>query len=198
MKGSNRKPQAQWVGLLLLLALLGGVEGFAQTTTSQSHVRPQRQIVISLIDRKLAVLEDGNVIRIFPIAVGASSSPSPAGEFEIVNRVSKPTYYHAGEVVPPGRNNPIGTRWVGLSKKGYGIHGTNAPRSIGKAASHGCVRLRNRDMERLFVMVRTGDRVEIHGERDQQIAQIFAGETETMATTLAQVQSGTSAADAGQ
>jgi L,D-transpeptidase-like protein len=198
MKGSNRKPQAQWVGLLLLLALLGGVEGFAQTTTSQSHVRPQRQIVISLIDRKLAVLEDGNVIRIFPIAVGASSSPSPAGEFEIVNRVSKPTYYHAGEVVPPGRNNPIGTRWVGLSKKGYGIHGTNAPRSIGKAASHGCVRLRNRDMERLFVMVRTGDRVEIHGERDQQIAQIFAGETETRATTLAQVQSGTSAADGGQ
>jgi hypothetical protein len=69
----------------------------------------------------------------------------------------------------------VGTRWVGLNQKGYGIHGTNAPKSIGRAASHGCIRLRNRDMERLFAMLRVGDRVEIHGERDEQVARFFGG-----------------------
>jgi lipoprotein-anchoring transpeptidase ErfK/SrfK len=120
-------------------------------------------------------LENGKVLRIFPVAVGAQSSPSPTGEFKIVNRVSNPTYYHAGQVIPPGKDSPIGTRWVGLSQKGYGIHGTNAPRSIGRAASHGCIRLRNRDMEQLFPMLRTGDRVEIRRDQDERIAQVFGG-----------------------
>ena len=74
----------------------------------------------------------------------------------------------------------MGTRWVGLSQKGYGIHGTNAPRSIGHAASHGCIRLRNRDMEKLFSMLRVGDVVQIHGERDDEVAQAF-GEYEEVA-----------------
>ena len=61
------------------------------------------------------------------------------------------------------------------SQKGYGIHGTNAPRSVGHAASHGCIRLRNRDIEKLFTMVQVGDVVQIRGERDEQVAQIFGG-----------------------
>jgi lipoprotein-anchoring transpeptidase ErfK/SrfK len=83
-------------------------------------------------------------------------------------------------VIPAGKDNPVGTRWLGLSQKGYGIHGTNVPRSIGRAASHGCIRLRNRDMERLFSMLRIGDVVQIRGERDEQVAEIFGtkgGET---------------------
>ena len=183
MKPGNGKQKARWKVFLLALALLGGAEGLAQSTT-KSRSRPPRQVVISLPDRKLAVLDDGNVLGIFPIAVGAVSSPSPAGEFEIVNRVSKPTYYHAGQVISPGKDSPIGTRWVGLSKKGYGIHGTNAPRSIGQAASHGCIRLRNRDMEQLFTMLRAGDRVEIRGDQDPRTAQIFGG-TDQENTTLA-------------
>ena len=78
-------------------------------------------------------------------------------------------------MIPSGKDNPVGTRWVGLSRKGYGIHGTNAPRSVGHAASHGCIRLRNRDIEKLFTMVQVGDVVQIRGERDEQVAQIFGG-----------------------
>ena len=81
-------------------------------------------------------------------------------------------------MIPSGKDNPVGTRWIGLSQKGYGIHGTNAPRSIGHAASHGCIRLRNRDVEKLFTMLQVGDVVEIRGERDDEIAQIFDGEEE--------------------
>jgi lipoprotein-anchoring transpeptidase ErfK/SrfK len=138
-------------------------------------VRPIRQVVVSIPDRKLAVLEDGKIIRTFPVAVGASVSPSPRGEFKIVNRIANPTYYHPGFVIPAGASNPIGTRWLGLNRKGYGIHGTNEPTSVGKAASHGCIRLRNRDMEQLFRMVSVGDTVQIRAERDDEVAQIFGG-----------------------
>lgn len=134
---------------------------------------PARRIVVSIPDRKLALIENGQVVRIYPTAVGADASPSPTGAFTVISRVSNPTWYHAGKVVPPGKNNPVGTRWIGLSEKGYGIHGTNAPRSIGRNVSHGCIRMLNRDVEQLFELVKVGDVVELHGEVTGEIAQIF-------------------------
>jgi lipoprotein-anchoring transpeptidase ErfK/SrfK len=83
-------------------------------------------------------------------------------------------------VVGPGKSNPVGTRWIGLSIKGYGIHGTNVPSSIGKNVSHGCIRMRNRDVEELFTMVALGDQVELYRERTPELDRIF-GETATVA-----------------
>jgi lipoprotein-anchoring transpeptidase ErfK/SrfK len=143
----------------------------AQSTSTTQPV--SRQVIVSVPDRKLVVMENGAVLREFAVAVGASVSPSPTGEFEVVSRLTDPTYYHAGVVIPAGEGNPLGPRWIGMNVKGYGIHGTNLPRSIGKAASHGCIRLRNRDIVELFSMIREGDKVEIHGERDEVIASIF-------------------------
>lgn len=157
-----------------------------QTAERVSAERPARTVIVSLPDRKLAVIADGNVIAKFSVAVGAAASPSPTGEFRITSRVANPTYYHPGTVIPAGKDNPVGTRWLGLSQKGYGIHGTNVPRSIGRAASHGCIRLRNRDMERLFSMLRIGDVVQIRGERDEQVAEIFG--TEGGETVVAETQ----------
>jgi len=132
-----------------------------------------RRLVVSIPDRKLAVIENDAVVTVFPVAVGAALTPSPVGTFTIVNRVSNPTYYKRGQVVAPGARNPVGTRWIGLSRRGYGIHGTNNPRSIGAAKSHGCIRLRNQDIERLFDRVRPGDVVELHADRTSEIARIF-------------------------
>ena len=165
-------------GTLVLVALLSFAvvdAAAAQDAWPASQPVPRRLVLVSLADRQLAVIEGRNVVARFAVAVGAADSPSPVGQFRIVNRVSNPTYYRPGSVIPSGKDNPIGTRWVGLSQKGYGIHGTNVPRSIGHAASHGCIRLRNRDMERLFTLLRIGDVVEIHGERDEQVAQVFDG-----------------------
>jgi lipoprotein-anchoring transpeptidase ErfK/SrfK len=139
--------------------------------------------LVSVPDRKLAVIEGGKVIRTFQVSVGTSVSPSPTGELRVIRRLTNPTYYHPGVVIPAGANNPLGPRWIGLSQSGYGIHGTNHPESVGHAASHGCIRLRNRDIKQLFEMVSIGDVVQIRGERDQQTAEIFGGATET--TTLA-------------
>ena len=108
MKAQNRIRTAT-----LLLAAM-----FASTAAAQDFrtARVARQVLVSVPDRKLAVLEGGKVIRTFPVAVGATVSPSPSGEFKVVNRIANPTYYH------PGVGNPIGTRWLGLNRKGYGIH----------------------------------------------------------------------------
>lgn len=132
-----------------------------------------RRIVISIPDRKLALVEGDRVVRLYDVAVGKPSTPSPRGEFRIINHVANPAWYGPGVVVGPGKNNPLGTRWMGLNAKGYGIHGTNAPSSIGKAASHGCIRMRKQDLEELFEMVGVGVVVELRGERQETPDGIF-------------------------
>lgn len=148
-------------------------------TGTNATRRQKRVVLVSIPDRKLALLEDGKVTKVYRVAVGSSASPSPSGEFEIVNRITNPTYYHPHVVIPASEESPIGTRWVGLNRKGYGIHGTNELRSIGRAASHGCIRMSNRDIAQLFEMVRIGDLVEIHAERDADTARVF-GSVATM------------------
>jgi lipoprotein-anchoring transpeptidase ErfK/SrfK len=133
----------------------------------------KRVIVVSLEDRKLALVEDGQVKKVYTVAVGKPSTPSPVGAFTIARRAMNPTYAHDGRIVPPGPHNPVGTRWMGLSIPGYGIHGTNVPSSIGKAASHGCIRMAKKDLEELYPMVQVGDTVELIGQRDEETAQLF-------------------------
>jgi lipoprotein-anchoring transpeptidase ErfK/SrfK len=163
---------------LAVLALAAAIPCWAQNPVPANGGQQTRVVLVSLVDRKLAVIDNGVVIATFQVAVGAKVSPSPTGEFTIISRVINPTYYHRGTVIPTGKDNPVGTRWVGLNLKGYGIHGTNSPGSIGRAASHGCIRLRNRDMEQLFTMLGVGDAVQIHGERDEQVARVFGGQTD--------------------
>ena len=138
------------------------------------EARPvSRRIVVSIPDRRLALVEDGRAVKIYPVAVGAVTTPSPAGSFTVIDRVTHPTWYGPHKVVPPGKSNPLGPRWIGLSRRGYGIHGTSNPRSIGRAASHGCIRMRNSDVEELFGLVSVGDAVELYAERTDELKRIF-------------------------
>jgi lipoprotein-anchoring transpeptidase ErfK/SrfK len=158
-----------WMAAALMAgAMIGRAD--AADTANEAIVR---RLVVSIPDRKLVVIENNEVVEVFTVAVGAPNSPSPTGTFTIVNRVANPTYYHPGKVIAPGPQNPIGTRWIGLNQKGYGIHGTDQPSSIGDAKSHGCIRLRNADVERLFERVRTGDVVELHAERTPELDHLF-------------------------
>jgi lipoprotein-anchoring transpeptidase ErfK/SrfK len=145
----------------------------AEAMAQDKAARPARRIIVSIPDRKLAVLEEGKVVKIFSTAVGAPGTPSPTGSFTIIQRITDPTWYYHGQVVPPGKANPLGTRWMGLSAGGYGIHGTNAPGSIGHNVSHGCIRMRNRDAEELFTMVTIGDVVQLVGEHTPELDEIF-------------------------
>ncbi|MEO8596199.1 MAG: L,D-transpeptidase [Candidatus Solibacter sp.] len=172
--------QIRKMATLTGVMLMAVAEAMAQDKAS----RPARRVVVSIPDRKLAVLEGDRVVRIFPTAVGAPKSPSPTGSFQIVNSIPDPTWYTKGKIVLPGKNNPLGTRWLGLSHKGYGIHGTNRPDSIGKNASHGCIRMRNRDAEELFTLVAVGDSVELLGERTPETIRLFTDPAPMPAATL--------------
>ena len=162
MKEKGKAMQA--IKLVAILAA-ASVEVYAEGST--------RRLVISIPDRKIALIEDGRVVKVYPVAVGKAGTPSPHGSFHIASRVQHPTWYQPGKVVGPGPANPLGTRWMGLGYKGYGIHGTNMPLSIGKAASHGCIRMRNRDVEELFNLVVVGDAVELVNQVGPNLAAAF-------------------------
>ncbi len=180
-RAANSKATARtkWA-LLATMLLIATTEAIAQEKPShraalaaQGATNLERRIVVSIPDCKLALVENGRVVKIYRVAVGAQISPSPSGEFKITQRLVEPTYYAPGVAIPPGKDNPLGTRWLGLNQKGYGIHGTNQPGSVGRRASHGCIRMRNRDMEELFELVRAGDVVELHADRTTELARLF-------------------------
>jgi lipoprotein-anchoring transpeptidase ErfK/SrfK len=152
---------------------------------------PKRQIIISIADRQLPVIDHGQVLKTYPIAVGARGTPSPDGDFVIINHAKDPIYRGGDMEIPPGKDNPLGSRWMGLSLKGYGIHGTNVQSSVGKAVSHGCFRMRKQDVEELYTLVQVGDTVMVRRERDAMIAKVFSAPTATQpAVTLAAAASG--------
>ena len=115
--------------------------------------------------RRLVWFRGEEIIKIYPIAVGKKETETPEGDYRIIEKIANPTWYKEHEVIPPGDpKNLLGTRWLGLNHKGYGIHGTKHPNSIGSAASHGCIRMLNRDVEELFEWVPIGTRVLIQNQ----------------------------------
>lgn len=105
---------------------------------------PQTYIVIDLSEHKLFLHQDTVIRFTFPVAVGKSQTPTPIGNWHIVNKkiLTEPSIY--------------GSRWLGLNHPGYGIHGTNQPSAIGTDVSHGCIRMYNTDVEQLFEIVAIG------------------------------------------
>lgn len=110
-------------------------------------------IVVDLNKHQLHVLDNGEIFKTYPIAVGKSKTPSPAGEYKIIHKALN---WGTG----------FGTRWLGLNVPWgiYGIHGTNKPGSIGQAASHGCFRMFNRDVEEIYPWIPIGTRVIVTGQ----------------------------------
>jgi lipoprotein-anchoring transpeptidase ErfK/SrfK len=174
--GDAMNGMSKWAVVGSMAAVLAAQSNGQQAAAVQAAPVVKRVIVVSLEDKKLALVEDGQVKKVYTVAVGKPSTPSPTGTFTIARRVKNPTYSHDGKTVLPGPGNPVGTRWMGLSVKGYGIHGTNEPKSIGKAASHGCIRMGKKDLEEMYEMVGVGDSVELVGERNEETAQLFGGD----------------------
>lgn len=107
-------------------------------------------IEIDLLRRQLHFYQGSRLVSTYPIAIGKPSTPSPIGNWHVVNKkiLTYPSVF--------------GTRWMGLNNPGYGIHGTNNPSSIGTAASLGCIRMHNHHVEELFPLVSIGTPVTVH------------------------------------
>ena len=111
---------------------------------------------------------DGKLLAFFPATVGSTDKPTPSGTLKVTSVRRNPTYRYDPEyrfkgvksrvpfTIKPGPNNPVGLVWIGLSEKGYGIHGTAEPSRVSKSESQGCVRLTNWDAQRLAQSVKKG------------------------------------------
>jgi lipoprotein-anchoring transpeptidase ErfK/SrfK len=123
-------------------------------------------IVIRRSANRLVLYNGMRYLRTFGVATGQSQYPTPLGRFRIVVKWKNPWWYPPDspwakdlDPVPPGPSNPLGTRWMGISSPGVGIHGTPEPGSIGYSVSHGCIRMRISDAEWLFEKVPVGTTV---------------------------------------
>lgn len=102
-----------------------------------------------------------DIFKTYIISTGVNNS-TPAGTFKIIVKLPNPTWFKSGAVVAPGSvDNALGTRWMGFDLKGYGIHGTTEPATLGQQVTQGCVRMRNVDVEELYDIVPSGTEVTI-------------------------------------
>lgn len=126
-------------------------------------------IVVNRAANTLRLYDGTKLVRTFRVATGQSIYPTPAGIWHVMDKQRDPWWYPPTydewakglKPVPPGPSNPLGTRWMGLNAPGVGIHGTDAPASIGYSASHGCIRMQVPEAEWLFEHVRVGTTVVI-------------------------------------
>jgi L,D-transpeptidase ErfK/SrfK len=123
-----------------------------------------RRLVIRLAQRRVYVYEGKTLFVSYPIAVGREGWETPKGEFKIFQMIQDPSWQHPwnGSIVPPGPDNPLGRRWIGFWTDGVnsiGFHGTPNESLVGQAVSHGCIRMKNADVQNLFAMVGDGTTV---------------------------------------
>jgi lipoprotein-anchoring transpeptidase ErfK/SrfK len=134
---------------------------------------PVGKIEVDKTQKSVRVLaQDGKLLALYPASIGSEEKPAPSGMLKVVRVAHNPTYVYDPEFrfkdvkaksklrIAAGPNNPVGAVWIALDQKSYGIHGTAEPDKVGKAASHGCIRLTNWDALALARMVKKGTVVE--------------------------------------
>ena len=118
-------------------------------------------VVVDKSQNQLLLTENNRFIKSYGVATGKDNS-TPVGTFKIVTKIPNPVWYKQDAVVPPeSPDNILGTRWMGIDKKGYGIHGSVDPNAIGHQVTAGCVRMVNSDVEELFSILPVGAEVTI-------------------------------------
>ena len=126
------------------------------------------RILVELSKFRMWLVRDGRKVFSAPIATGQPAYPTPTGHYEITDMAKNPSWIPPNspwakglEPIPPGASNPLGTRWIGTSAPAIGFHATPQEWSVGHAASHGCMRMKRVDVERLYDLVRIGMPVDI-------------------------------------
>jgi lipoprotein-anchoring transpeptidase ErfK/SrfK len=144
-------------------------EGFAPPNPAFAD----RIVYVDTKERFLLIYDKGQLVAEFPITPGSTKLPAPIGVWKILGIATLPVFRHDEGVLqhgvvsdnyfnlPAGPNNPVGILWMGLNKPHVGIHGTNNPETIGRAASHGCIRTANWDAARVKELVTVGNIVSI-------------------------------------
>ena len=141
---------------------LGAAEAFLPKPDPQALIHLQ----IRLSERRVYVYSRDKVQASFPVAIGRAGWETPTGNYHVLQKIENPAWQHpfTGEIIPPGTDNPLGTRWIGFWTDGtnfIGFHGTPNAESVGRPASHGCIRMYGQDVTKLFELVRLGTPVDV-------------------------------------
>lgn len=123
-------------------------------------------LVVDLSQRHLYIYRAEKLIAKYPVSVGQKGWETPAGSFKVTQMQKNPVWRHpiTGDVIPSGPNNPLGSRWIGFWSDGrteIGFHGTNQEELVGQPVSHGCLRMRDRDIRKLYSLVSMGTPVTV-------------------------------------
>jgi lipoprotein-anchoring transpeptidase ErfK/SrfK len=147
------------------------IEKITEQKIPENPAFKTRKIYVDTPERLLEVFQDDQLVCVFPITPGSTALPAPVGTWKIVGAATWPWFrYDEGMLnygvrtetyfnLPPGPNNLVGVVWMGLDRPGIGLHGTNNPETIGRAASHGCIRLANWDAIRVKDFISVGNTV---------------------------------------
>jgi lipoprotein-anchoring transpeptidase ErfK/SrfK len=139
------------------------------TAIPQTPIAATVNLILKLKERKVYVYDGGKVIAKYPVAIGKKGWETPTGEWQVMEKITNPawTSFKNGSVIKPGTKNPLGERWIGFWTDGkdvIGFHGTPDVKSVGKAVSHGCVRMFDKDVKALFPLVKVGTTVKVVNE----------------------------------
>ncbi len=179
LKQSVRLVSLVWVcGLTFISQLPLVSEPIVVTDTSSNSVAKKTQysynsvsqptsLEISLSRHHVTVYQGTTPINTYPVAVGRRGWKTPTGTFQVAQMLRNPTWINpfTGEAIEGGTpENPLGHYWIGFwtdGKNWIGFHGTPNTESVGKSASHGCIRMYNKDVEQLFHQVQIGTPVTV-------------------------------------
>ena len=166
------------IGFLTSLDLAYAAEEIIPEVPLPSLAQPQhylpgahatQRLELNLSRRQVTLFQNDQVLKSYPVAVGKAGWQTPVGDFAVKTKVRNPPWKNPfqgnGYVIPGGApDNPLGTRWLGFwtnGKNWIGFHGTPNRASVGTAASHGCVRMYDEDIQELFELVSVGTPVKV-------------------------------------
>ena len=144
----------------------------ANVQRAPPKIQVQRVVVEKNARSVRAFDREGKLVGFYPASIGSEEKPAPTGTFKITRVVRDPVYFYNPKFqfrgvraqqklkIAPGPNNPVGSVWMNLNERSYGLHGTAEPAKVGKTYSHGCVRMTNWDAQKLATMVKKGTKVE--------------------------------------
>ncbi|HEY9632435.1 MAG TPA: L,D-transpeptidase [Coleofasciculaceae cyanobacterium] len=168
------KNSVTWVTLILTIGFcsnpqvsLAAEQPVVITNPPSDVVIQPTRLEISLSRRRVTLYRENRSLKSYPVAVGQKGWETPTGNFQVMQMLRNPKWIHplTGESVPGGDpENPLGRYWIGFWKNGknwIGFHGTPNPETVGTAASHGCIRMYNKDVEELFSQVKVGTPVTV-------------------------------------
>jgi lipoprotein-anchoring transpeptidase ErfK/SrfK len=131
------------------------------TATATDKKALATRLVLVLGERRVYAYQEDKVLASYPVAVGKKGWETPTGNFKVIQKVKDPVWQNPwnGKIIPASLNGPIGIRWIGFwtdGKNTIGFHGTPGEHLLGQAVSHGCVRMKNKDVVALFEMIESG------------------------------------------